>query len=145
MIGGILTVIHVVVCFILILVILLQAGRGQGLSGPSFGGGNVQSLLGTRAADVLTKATTVAAIAFLVTSLGLDYLETVKSRSLLDGRRAEAPIDVEAVKKALSEAGINADELVEKASETAESSAVEAETLGASAEDAAALPAETRP
>jgi len=36
------TVIHVAVCFILISVILLQAGRGQGLTGASFGSGNVQ-------------------------------------------------------------------------------------------------------
>lgn len=95
------TALHVVVCFILILVILLQAGRGQGLAGPSFGSGNVDSLFGTRAADFLTKATSVAAVCFLLTCITLDYLEAQKSRSLLEGPRRTAPIDIEQIKKAL--------------------------------------------
>lgn len=95
------TVLHVLVCFILILVILLQAGRGQGLTGPSFGSGNVDSLFGTRAADFLTKATSVAAICFLLTCIGLDYMEAQKSRSLLQGPQKSPPIDIEQIKKAL--------------------------------------------
>ena len=95
------TVLHVIVCFILILVILLQAGRGQGLTVPTFGSGNVDSLFGTRAADFLTKATSVAAICFLLTCIGLDYLEAQKSRSLLEGPRKTAPLDIEQIKKAL--------------------------------------------
>ena len=95
--------VHVVVCLILILVILLQAGRGQGLAGPSFSSGNVQSLLGTRAADFLTKATSVAAICFLFTCIGLDIIESRKSRSLLEGMRRPAPIDMETIKKALEQ------------------------------------------
>lgn len=97
-----LTIIHVIVCFVLILVILLQAGRGQGLASPSFGSGNVQSLFGTRASDFLTKATSISAICFLFTCIGLNIVETQKSRSLLDvGRRQSAPVDVDAIKKAL--------------------------------------------
>jgi len=93
--------VHVMVCLILILVILLQAGRGQGLTGPSFGSGNVQSLFGTRAADFLTKATSVSAICFLFTCIGLDYLETQRSRSLLEGARPQAPVDMATIQKAL--------------------------------------------
>ena len=96
-----LTVLHIFCCLVLILVILLQAGRGQGLTGPSFASGNVQSLLGTRAADFLTKATSVIAICFLFTCLGLDYLELRKSRSLLETARPQAPVDIQALKKAL--------------------------------------------
>ena len=96
-----LIVLHVVVCLILILVILLQAGRGQGLTGPTFGSGNVDSLFGTRAADFLTKATSVAAICFLLTCIALDYLEAQKGKSLLEGPRKVAPIDLEQIKKAL--------------------------------------------
>src|SRR3989338_245580 len=96
-----LTIVHVIVCFMLILVILLQAGRGQGLTGPSFSSGNVQSLLGARAGDFLTKATSIAAIGFLLTCISLDILEARKSRSLLAGRTSEAPIDIDAIKKAL--------------------------------------------
>ena len=96
--------VHVIVCLILILVILLQAGRGQGLTGPSFASGNVQSLFGTRAADFLTKATSVAAICFLFTCIGLDVIESRKSRSLLEGMRRPSPIDMETIKKALEQA-----------------------------------------
>jgi preprotein translocase subunit SecG len=96
-----LTIVHIVVCFFLIAVILLQAGKGQGLAGAAFGGGGVDSLLGTKGADFLTKVTTVVAISFMVTCLGLSMLETHKSRSLLRVGQNTAPIDVDQIKKAL--------------------------------------------
>lgn len=102
--GILLTAVHVVICFILIAVILLQAGRGQGLAGPSFTAGNVQSLFGTRAADFLTKATTVSAILFLFTCIGLDIFETQKSRSLFERRRpatSAQSIDAQQIQKVL--------------------------------------------
>ncbi len=92
--------IHIIVCFVLIIVILLQAGRGQGLTGGSFGG-NVQSLFGTKASSFLTKATSVCAILFLFTCIGLNILEVQKSRSLFRGPGTQSPIDVEQIKKAL--------------------------------------------
>ncbi len=93
--------IHVVVCFVLILVILLQAGRGQGLTGASFGG-NVQSLFGTKASSFLTKATSVCAIIFLFTCIGLNIIEVQKSRSLFKSPSSQAPLDIEQIKKALA-------------------------------------------
>ena len=101
--GIVLIVLHVIICFILIAVILLQAGRGQGLAGPSFTAGSVQSLFGTRAADFLTKATTVSAILFLFTCIGLDVIETQKSKSLFERRTAPsaAPIDAQQIQKVL--------------------------------------------
>jgi preprotein translocase subunit SecG len=93
--------IHVIVCLVLIVVILLQAGRGQGLTGASFGGGSVQSLLGTKASSFLTKATSVCAILFLFTCIGLNVLEVQKSRSLFKTPRSQAPLDVEQIKKTL--------------------------------------------
>ena len=96
-----LTIVHVIVCFVLILVILLQAGRGQGLSGPAFASGNVQSLFGTGAADFLTKATTVSAICFLFTSIGLGYVETHRSKSLLKFNQQASQMDLDSIKKAL--------------------------------------------
>ena len=93
--------IHVVVCFVLIIVILLQAGRGQGLTGGSFGGGNVQSLFGTKASSFLTKATSVCAVLFLFTCIGLNILEVQKSRSLFKSPGAQVPLDIEQIKKAL--------------------------------------------
>ncbi len=93
--------IHVIVCLVLIIVILLQAGRGQGLTGASFGG-NVQSLFGTKASSFLTKATSVCAILFLFTCIGLNILEIQKSRSLFKSPNAQASLDVEQIKKALA-------------------------------------------
>jgi preprotein translocase subunit SecG len=105
------TIVHIIVCLILILVILLQAGRGQGLTGPSFGSGNVQSLFGTGAGDFLTKATSVAAVLFILTSISLDVLEVRKTRSLLEFSGAPQ-VDVESIKQALekvkAEAGTEA-------------------------------------
>ena len=96
------TIIHIIVCLILVFVILVQGGRGQGITGPSFGSGNVQSLFGTRAADFLTKATSVSAICFLFTCIGLNIIESRKSRSLLEtSRKQSAPVDIDAIKKAL--------------------------------------------
>jgi len=94
--------IHVIVCLVLIIVILLQAGRGQGLTGGSFGGGNVQSLFGTKASSFLTKATSVCAIVFLFTCIGLNILEIQKSHSLFKSPNHQASLDVEQIKKALA-------------------------------------------
>lgn len=87
-------VIHVFLCFILIAVILLQAGRGGGLS-DAFGG-TAQSMFGTRGAAYLTRATTVCAVLFMLTSLGMALLSAQRGRSLLEGARV-APIAVPAV------------------------------------------------
>jgi preprotein translocase subunit SecG len=92
--------IHVVVCLVLIIVILLQAGRGQGLTGSGFGG-NVQSLFGTKASSFLTKVTTVSAILFLFTVVGLNILEIQKNKTLFKAPQTQAPLDVEQIKKTL--------------------------------------------
>jgi preprotein translocase subunit SecG len=66
-----LTIIHVLVCLFLILVVLLQQGKSADWSG-TFGGGSSQAAFGQRGtATVLTKATTAAAIIFMLTSLAL--------------------------------------------------------------------------
>lgn len=66
-----LTTVHVIVCFFLIIVVLLQSGKAADLAG-AFGGMGSQTVFGPRGtATVLSKATTVAAVLFMVTSLGL--------------------------------------------------------------------------
>ncbi len=82
-------VIHIIVCFILIAVILLQAGRGGGLS-DAFSG-TAQSVFGTRGAAYLTRATTACAVIFMVTSLGLALLSAQKGHSLMEKARV-APV-----------------------------------------------------
>ena len=76
-------IIHVIVCLVLISVILLQAGRGGGLT-EAIGGESTQSILGTQAPLILKKATTISAIAFLVTSLLLGIITARRGKSLFD-------------------------------------------------------------
>ena len=71
-----LTVIHVLVCFFLVVVVLLQSGKAADLAG-AFGGMGSQTAFGPRgSATVLSKATTIAAAVFMVTSLTLAILAT---------------------------------------------------------------------
>ena len=65
------TVIHVIVCIFLIAVVLLQSGKSADIAA-AFGGMGSQTAFGTRtAATVLSKATTWAAIIFMLTSITL--------------------------------------------------------------------------
>lgn len=69
-----LTIFHVLVCVFLILVVLLQQGKGADWAG-TFGGGGSQTVFGARGAGtLLSKATTAAAILFMITSLALTIL-----------------------------------------------------------------------
>jgi preprotein translocase subunit SecG len=71
-----LTVVHIIVCFFLIVVVLLQSGKAADLAG-AFGGMGSQTAFGPRgSATVLSKATTIAAVLFMVTSLSLSILYT---------------------------------------------------------------------
>ena len=89
MLYALILTLHIIVCFVLIAVILLQAGRGGGVA-DAFGG-TAQSILGTRGAAYLTRATTVCAIIFMVTSLSLAILSAQRGRSLMEGVRIEQP------------------------------------------------------
>ncbi|MCM8779816.1 MAG: preprotein translocase subunit SecG, partial [Candidatus Omnitrophica bacterium] len=60
---GILIALHVIICALLILIILIQAGRGGGLV-ESFSG--VESMFGTKTNTFLTRSTTVLSIAFFI-------------------------------------------------------------------------------
>jgi preprotein translocase subunit SecG len=70
------TIIHVIVCLFLVVVVLLQSGKAADLAG-AFGGMGSQTVFGPRgSATVLSKATTIAAALFMLTSLGLSILAT---------------------------------------------------------------------
>src|SRR6185369_7258462 len=68
--------VHVVVCIFLIIVVLLQSGKAADLAG-AFGGMGSQTAFGPRgSATLLSKATTISAVLFMVTSLTLSILAT---------------------------------------------------------------------
>jgi preprotein translocase subunit SecG len=87
MLYGVLVFVHIVVSLILVLVVLLQTGKRADLAG-AFGGGGSQTAFGARgAATFLSKATTTAAVLFMVTSLSLSILSSrsrTGSGSVLD-------------------------------------------------------------
>lgn len=134
--------VHVIVCLVLIVVILLQAGRSQGLTGATFGG-NVQSLFGTKASSFLTKATSVCAILFLFTCIGLSIMEARKSRSLYQTPGAQVPLDVDQIKKALAKVKKDGTAAEGAATDAVKSSASTADKAVAAAQaDGAAVKAE---
>jgi len=66
-------IIHVILAIALILVVLLQTGRGSDI-GAAFGGGSSQTLFGSSGSSgFMTKLTTIAAVVFMLTSLVLAY------------------------------------------------------------------------
>jgi preprotein translocase subunit SecG len=86
-----LTTVHVIVCIILILVVLLQSGKGADLAG-AFGGGATQTAFGSRgSASFLSKMTTVAAVVFMLTSISLSTMtRKVESKSILETTSGQA-------------------------------------------------------
>lgn len=95
-------ILHIIVSIFLIAVILLQAGRGQGLSWGVFGG-SPESILGTKTASFLSRLTTACAILFLFTCIALNIIETRKSGSLLTKQKIASQIDMAKVSKILQE------------------------------------------
>src|SRR5579862_6762628 len=85
---ALLMVVHYIVCIFLIIVVLLQSGKAADLAG-AFGGMGSQTAFGPRgSATLLSKATTVSAVLFMVTSLSLSIMATRNSglgTSVLDG------------------------------------------------------------
>jgi preprotein translocase subunit SecG len=91
---------HVIVCVILVLVVLLQSGKGADLAG-AFGGGATQTAFGSRGpASFLSRMTTVAAIIFMITSVSLSMISGTRSesKSILEttGKQTSKPIEKKA-------------------------------------------------
>ena len=79
--------VHILVCVALILIVLLQAGKGAEM-GAAFGGAS-QTIFGSAGAmGFLTKLTTVAAIVFMITSLLLTLSSTRKASTVMKERPA---------------------------------------------------------
>ncbi len=80
---GVILTIHVIASVFLILVILLQAGRGGGLA-DSLGGSQMQSLFGTKSTNILTRLTTICAVVFILSCLSLAMISSHRSKSLVE-------------------------------------------------------------
>jgi len=83
--------VHVIACLLLIVVVLLQAGRGGGLSG-AFGVADSQTIFGSRAGDFLTKSTTTMAVVFMIGSLLLAIMSSNRSSSVMKNIEMNAPV-----------------------------------------------------
>src|SRR3954468_14814703 len=84
-------VVYVLSCFLLLLVVLLQQGKGGDMAS-AFGGGGSQTAFGARAgATVLTKATAVLGVLFMLGAIGLGIMGQRGPGSLMRGLGAPAP------------------------------------------------------
>lgn len=85
------TIVHLVVTLGLILIVLLQSGKGADI-GAAFGGGSSQTVFGGRgAATFLSKLTSALAILFMLTSLTLTILASQRGGSTVVGEEAPRP------------------------------------------------------
>jgi preprotein translocase subunit SecG len=93
-----LIIVHVICCLGLILIVLLQAGKGAGLAS-TFGSQAVESVLGAGASDFLKKVTTVMAVMFMLTSLSLAFLTARRSASVM---KQVKPVEQNSVNEGVS-------------------------------------------
>jgi preprotein translocase subunit SecG len=81
--AGLVVAIHLIACLGLIIIVLVQRGRGGGLV-ESFSG--LESMFGVKTSVFLTRTTTVFSIMFFITCLLLTFFSVRQSRSLLRGK-----------------------------------------------------------
>ena len=75
-------ILHIFVCAVLVLVVLLQQGKGGGM-GAALGGGTATQVFGGRGAgNLLTRATSICAAIFMLTSVSLAYLSSSGDRAI---------------------------------------------------------------
>ena len=91
MVYGLVIAIHVTASLVLIAVILLQAGRGGGLS-ETFGGSSTQTILGTKTSTFLKRATATSAVIYILTCLTLAVLTSHRGRSLVSKGGVKVPV-----------------------------------------------------
>src|SRR5262252_3026674 len=146
-----LTIVHILVCLFLILVVLLQAGKGGGM-GIAFGGGGSQTVFGSSGAgNFLTRLTSITAFLFLLTSLGLAHFSSQQDSKRLqrlaerkasekkadDARSEKLKVDLEKARQAVQKTAGGAaagTPVVPGATETSEPGAPAAPAAPAKAE-----------
>lgn len=99
----VLYIVHVIVCVGMLPIILLQSGKGGGVSAV-FGGGGAGTVFGSRGAShFLTRMTTACAVIFMCTSLGLSWISSRQRSVVAD--IPELPPAAKTVEEAAAGAG----------------------------------------
>ncbi len=81
MLPNVLLVIHLIVAVAIVILVLLQQGKGSDM-GAAFGGGSSQSLFGARgSANFLSRSTSILVTVFFISSLTLAYIYTHQTES----------------------------------------------------------------
>ena len=134
-----LTVLHVFVCIFLMLVVLLQAGRGGGIGLAFGGGGGSQSVFGSSGgANFLTKLTAICAVVFFTNSMALAYMS-----SQSDSRRLQKIAEKKALAKKAEDA-TNAKLMTDIEKQRAEKDKAAAEKSAAETTPGEGAPAEEK-
>ena len=94
---------HILLCIGLVVIVVLQVGKGQGLGGLFGSGGSGQTIFGARAGDVLTKAITFVAVLWMVLCVFLAVLSSRRSSSLVSEIEKIAPIETSAAESSTEE------------------------------------------
>ncbi|MCK5160684.1 MAG: preprotein translocase subunit SecG [Candidatus Aureabacteria bacterium] len=84
---------HILLCIGMVVIVLLQVGKGQGLGGLFGSGGSGQTIFGAHAGDVLTKATTFIAVFWMVLCVSLAVLSSRRTSSLVSDIEKIAPAE----------------------------------------------------
>ncbi len=95
-----LIILHVIVCLFLVIIVLLQHGKGADI-GATFGGGGSNTLFGTEGpVPLMNKITTAAAVIFMLTSVTLAYFSShTSSGSVMDQLKKQPTAVEKTVKK----------------------------------------------
>ena len=128
---GVVLTIHIVISFLLIIIILVQGGRG-GMA-EAFGGSGAQSLFGGGGNVVMTRVTAVAVGIFFVTSLSLAKLSTARGRSVIDQLPFALPEAADVIPGIFPEVSVEEPIVPEEEPRTAESVAPNSDAFPAAA------------
>lgn len=93
---GFLMFVHALICIVLVAVILMQSGRGGGLT-EGFGGSSAESMFGAQTNEFMTRATSILTVVFIVTCLSLAVMSARQGQSIMPNQTA-APVAPEVPK-----------------------------------------------